>query len=553
MHRRRNRLAVVLILVAFLVVAFMTFPEVASGRGLEEDDFTRISVGGFGDPMNNYAWSMAYFKDDLYVGTGRNIPYSLGLALKEAGIIPEDTELPYLTHPRGTPGDPEWAEDMSGEIWRYHSGQWTRVHKATTFVTLYGTYPEGIGYRIMTTFEGAIYAGVGAGYGSILLIMSTDGENWLPVNTASIPFPGDTRALAVHNGKLYVGTSGQIIGDGVGGIYASSDPQPLPGPDTWEKIVDFGENNTAVLSLNSFNGYLYAATGNINGFEVWRSNAQAPEDPGKSIDDWTRIVSGGAGDAWNAWGGTTGTFNDNLYVGSMSLPIPPIGPKGFDLIRIYTSDAWDLIVGSYYPRAPTDSRGPPLSWWPAGFGNPLNFYCWSLQVYNGYLYLGSFDASVFLRYLTQDQINSLIDQETLDWWLEELLNIGIDEQYVEELLKILEEGDLTVLIQKLVQCLGGADLWKSPDGIHWAPVSLNGFDNPSNYGFRTMVAGSLFVGTANPFEGCEIWRTELRPVGGIWTPINKFELLAPWIGSASLITVAIVSVVYVKHRRKQQN
>ena len=43
-----------------------------------------------------------------------------------------------------------------------------------------------------------------------------------------------------------------------------------------------------------------------------------------------------------------------------------------------------------------------------------------------------------------------------------------------------------------------------------------------------------------------------RPVGGVWVPINKLELLAPWIGLASLITVASVSIVYVKRKKKQQ-
>jgi len=42
-------------------------------------------------------------------------------------------------------------------------------------------------------------------------------------------------------------------------------------------------------------------------------------------------------------------------------------------------------------------------------------------------------------------------------------------------------------------------------------------------------------------------------VGGEWVAINKFELLAPWIGLASLITVATASIVYVKHKKKQQN
>lgn len=45
-----------------------------------------------------------------------------------------------------------------------------------------------------------------------------------------------------------------------------------------------------------------------------------------------------------------------------------------------------------------------------------------------------------------------------------------------------------------------------------------------------------------------------QPVGGSWVPINKFELLAPWITLALSITVGIAaSIVYVKHKNKQQN
>jgi len=54
-----------------------------------------------------------------------------------------------------------------------------------------------------------------------------------------------------------------------------------------------------------------------------------------------------------------------------------------------------------------------------------------------------------------------------------------------------------------------------------------------------------------PFDSPTLTRSP--PVGGAWTSINKFELLAPWIGLASLITVATASVVYVKRRKKKQN
>jgi len=42
------------------------------------------------------------------------------------------------------------------------------------------------------------------------------------------------------------------------------------------------------------------------------------------------------------------------------------------------------------------------------------------------------------------------------------------------------------------------------------------------------------------------------PVGGVRVPINKIKLLAPWIGLASLMVVSAASIVYVKHRKKQE-
>ena len=43
------------------------------------------------------------------------------------------------------------------------------------------------------------------------------------------------------------------------------------------------------------------------------------------------------------------------------------------------------------------------------------------------------------------------------------------------------------------------------------------------------------------------------PVGGVWVPINKFELLTPLIGLVSILaSTAAFSVVYVKHRKKKR-
>ena len=43
--------------------------------------------------------------------------------------------------------------------------------------------------------------------------------------------------------------------------------------------------------------------------------------------------------------------------------------------------------------------------------------------------------------------------------------------------------------------------FRTPDGVNWDPVTLTGFENPYNYGVRTLESTpwGLFVGTANPF------------------------------------------------------
>jgi hypothetical protein len=537
----------ILILICFTVMVSVTTAraEDAPELAIYEPNFAMLSEGGFGDPQNNYAWCMAMFKDDIYVGTGRNIPYTVGLQLKAGGLLPWDLEIPEITHPNGMPPppfgpdpdpnttgnqyapDPEavkvWANNMSAEIWRYHHGTWTMVHKASTFVNpLNGyTYPEGTGYRYMITYtdkygKEALYTGVGIGYGRTLMLKSTNGTTWLPVRFTGATPPYDTRAMAVYNGKLYVGL-------GSGGIYASDDPNPAS--DTWVKVADFG-NGVAIGALESFNGYLYATTWQSlsspgDGFEVWRSTTG---DPGP--DDWVRVVSSGAGDSWNPFGADMESYKGNLYVGSMGLPFTFSGdqagiraPKGFDLVRINTNDKWDLIIGNYIVpeerrTASYEDRGLPLSGWPSGFGNPLNLYCWQLEEHEGLFYLTTFDAGSFMRVIPIELVLSEFNLETIDSTIGELETSGIEGDYAEGLLAVLQETNPLILIQALSEFLGGSDMWISQDGVHWSPADLNGLGNPNNYGLRTLVSTDkgLYVGTANPFEGCQVWVGEVESV-----------------------------------------
>ncbi|HUU75818.1 MAG TPA: PKD domain-containing protein [Methanoregulaceae archaeon] len=525
------------ILIACCLIPLPVMADVNGDGDLQALEFTRISQGGFGDPQNNYAWSVAEFKGDLYVGTGRNIPYLVSLGMKKRGQFHANMSYPFFTEPGGSPPPfllhpnqslpnktdaIEWSNDMRAEIWRYHDGSWTRVHQANLFVNPMDgyTYPEGSGYRIMATFTDsggveAVYAGVGFSFSRTLVLKSVDGLVWERVNTASIPGT-DTRAMASHNGKLYVGTAD--------GIYASQNPDTIT--DSWEKVADF-----QVSALKSYNGYLYAGTGNpsgsaeTNGFEVWRSICADPAGP----DDWERVVSGGAGDAWNVMVATIQIFQGNLYVGSMNLPFAmgSDGLKGFDLIRVYPEDTWDLLVGNYNPEIPTVPRGPPMSGWPSGYANPFNLYAWSMEEYHGNFYLGSFDIFSLARYLgdipggyemliagmesrdSSDLPSNVTSQENADisGFLDQfgLLEQAIDSGYI-------DESTFIPNIEFLAAEFGGGDMWMSSDGQYWVPVDLNGLGDPNNYGLRNMLATSdgLIIGTANPFEGCQIWIAKIN-------------------------------------------
>jgi hypothetical protein len=59
----------------------------------------------------------------------------------------------------------------------------------------------------------------------------------------------------------------------------------------------------------------------------------------------------------------------------------------------------------------------------------------------------------------------------------------------------------------------GTDLYKSYDGVNWCPVTIDGFGDAGNSGFRTMVSvgDDFYLGTTNPFDGLEIWRARSAP------------------------------------------
>lgn len=435
--------------------------------------------------QNNYAWSIGELGDYIYVGTGRNLVYIMFKALGISEVNPPKEFTPENL-------------DMSAEIWRYKkdgSLPWERVYKA----------PENsgiIGFRFMINHsrdgKAFLYAGCYNMSPKILLLKTTDGVSWKTIDTG-ISAGTSTRAIVEHNNKLYMAVMNDRVKDKNTHVYCSLDPEV----HGWKEITFTGGNKNPrgqAVSLCSFNNHLYVACENPKGFEVWRS-----EDLEPSKDQWKLVVDKGAGDEANAQPYTMEKFKDYLYVGTVKTPENMLmgekfSIKPFDLIRIDVKDNWEVVIGGKadVPSSPeTGKRKPPLSLNASGFGKKTNGYCWQLKEYRNELYLGTWDWSVslepfykwmlenkkaILKYTSNDGVKFLLNNSTIV----KLYLFTLKKDY-------------------------GFDLWKSGDGLTWKCLSSNGLGNKENYGVRNIFVSSdmnMYIGTANLFEGCEIWRKE---------------------------------------------
>ena len=434
--------------------------------------------------QNNYAWSMSDLGEYIYVGTGRNILVNIIKSIEPRA------QLPALIKP-----DPI---DNRAEIWRYKkdgSLPWERVYQA----------PEDsgiVGFRFMIKarpFGGSpcLFAATFGRKAQIL--KTTNGVNWF-ILPDTVLKGTSSRAMVKQKGKVYVSTIDEVSQTtSTPLLYSSVDPEFYP----WESLIDVGapsfdpaKNPTGAISnMAVFKDRIYVATSNLNGAEVWRTNGPEPK-----LNDWTLIVDQGFGDPSNKYTLSMGVFKDHLYVsGTKELPLSWFLPRGCDIIRIDKNDNWELIVGGNPFSPPTSTTkelqksAPGLG---SGFNNPFNVYAWQIQKYDNKLLVSTFDDSSNMEVI-------------LDTLMVNRLALGqlIGPKVTGLLIEIYKS---IVGILRKIKYSKGFDLYISKDGIHFESIFRNGLDNPNNYGGRILYVDdhkNLYIGTANPFQGCEVWKT----------------------------------------------
>ena len=348
----------------------------------EQAGFRQVATGGFGDQHNTHAWSMAWFNNKLYVGTGREVSC---VTMAEAAI---KLGLPGLYPPAIGDCTPDYHRlPLQAEIWEYDPSTaiWTPVYQSPNSLTTTdnrgNTVPTArdIGFRGMQVVQEpggvkALYAG-GVTSGQIFetastfgtwppprILRSTDGVNWaaIPQNTsvggvcpALSCFLGDLTQnglplygnYSIRSGaQLNAGQSNSIlflqVGDFIGvGRVISTVPgiNPALGDNCGRSVCyQWASPDTATLPvwiLENFNNFVYGGTGNPPAFPSLTYGVFKTDGTGTAPYNWTPVIVNGAY--------ATGLVAD--YAMSMQVFTDAQSCPGIGCLYVGTDEANELV------------------------------------------------------------------------------------------------------------------------------------------------------------------------------------------------------------------
>ncbi|MCM8822633.1 MAG: hypothetical protein NC831_07490 [Candidatus Omnitrophica bacterium] len=541
---------------SFSVITRLSNPFAVSGQadGLQQG----------GDRENSYAWCMDILSqpdgDYLYVGSNRDLMYLFLMASLMAGNFPPEITIDYLCNTIFQ-GDIAAATDLRGRIFRWKTDgtvDWELVYTSPLLPA--SIFPEDLGYRGALTFSDE--SGTDTGFYVVTTAFPVPGvtiatrllkfpHDFVPGNEpkevlriASQPGQSNTlRPITRYNGKIYVGTSTNTIYESA--LPPEQPPSGWPFDSStigWNQIAtdeDFGfpwQNYKYICwQFQEYSGYLYVIIGSIepdnhvtHGFLLFRGKHD-PSSPQANEAGWvwTEIIGDngfyppGMGSVSQGVA-SMAVFNGYLYIGTYNDVLGPLVTQGPDgiissihpprIFRLDENNNCQMIIGDTDPDSEHPFLRTRLGNYGSGFYNKsiaqllfpepynqfnysLNQYIWWMEVYNGKLYCATFDIRSFLKY---------INDETL-------IAFGIEDPVARE--RILQAAEM---LAQANNNPAGFDMYFTYDGVNWQPLTRDGFGDQFNYGARVMKAtkSEMYVGTANPFYGCQVWKVSEPGSGG---------------------------------------
>ena len=333
--------------------------------------------------------------------------------------------------------------------------------------------------------------------------------------------------LGTFGSYLYAGTYN--FGGNVAQLWRSGDGL------NWSPIITngFGKpSNVGIDHLTEFNGRLYAGTWNqidtstppnTMGGEIWRSSDGL---------NWDAVVTQGFGDPTNGEVFRFAVFNDTLYASTWSYT----DEHGFEIWRSSTgnSEDWTRVISNGFGdannvAAPSfevfnnflyagtynmntggevwrSNTGDSGSWSQVntdGFGDAGNVIITALAAFKGHLYANTLHP----QGTTGAQIWRCQTCDGSDWQKVVDNGFGNADTRGMSALEIFNEH----LYFVVGNSVSGMEIWRTADGMNWEQVGFAGFGDSNNYATywdnsTTVFNNSLFIGTFNSANGGEVWR-----------------------------------------------
>lgn len=426
--------------------------------GVKEADGLIDYESGDADRGQNYAWSAVGYGDYVYVGTCyAAIWQTLKIMSTQFGISKETLKAImdaafngalYVGDDKNNPSDANRSVIV-------------KIHALTGETKIVAEPATHGGYRGATTFNGKLYfIGTGAKPFIFEIDPETDATKKVYV-AAPVTKPGvatGIRGITEINGRLAV----SMIGDD--GAYIVASENPSEGQDSFEVIAkqedlfDYPANmftdnifGGSIWDMVEFNGKLYISivTGRSNKKQAF---ALVCGEEQKDRTFKFHVIAGDEKDgasypfglgADRSGAGNLVVFDNHLYIGGYNDPmvaLPQALTMNFEplykdlaspvnLWRMDTDEKIEMIAGE-----PNEIFAEVKGNMGSGFGNNLNQYVWRMQVYDGKLYVGTFDIGS-LAYPLMQFTNGDVLERTPEEWKQQM-------EYINKLLELIKKGDV---------------------------------------------------------------------------------------------------------------
>jgi len=290
-------------------------------------------------------------------------------------------------------------------------------------------------------------------------------------------------------GGAWGSSSGQLRGamavdlDSSGNVYVADENNAriqkfAPGVPGWEQvnINGFGHpSNPGVLSLASFKDYLYAGVDTRSGDNnrLWRKSDGEP---------WTAVITESFGLIYNHGIDHLIEFNDQLYAST----------------RNWNWNVWETEGGEIW----RSSNG--LSWMRVvsqGFGDPTNGEVFRFAVFNDTLYASTWSYT--------DTHGTEIWRSSTgnagDW--ARVVTNGFDGDTDNQCATTLEVFN-GYLYAGTFNWYTGGEIWRTSNGTTWTQVNTDGFGDYDNDAIASFAVfnGYLYAGTVHDSTGGQMWR-----------------------------------------------